>query len=171
MITTINKDILTVDKGVIVHSVNCIGAVGGLAGAIARKWPKNAEKYKEYVRHRKSSIMLLGSVFEVNAAHNVVVANLFGQYGIGTGKQQTEYSALISGFKGIANTFFYGNDTEDVYFGALGYESVSVTLNDIYIPYKIGCGLGGADWNIVQEIIEKTFEKSENNIYICKHEF
>jgi O-acetyl-ADP-ribose deacetylase (regulator of RNase III) len=32
MITTINKDILTVDKGVIVHSVNCIGAVGGLAG-------------------------------------------------------------------------------------------------------------------------------------------
>jgi O-acetyl-ADP-ribose deacetylase (regulator of RNase III) len=39
MITTINKDILTVEKGVIVHSVNCIGGVGGLAGAIARKWP------------------------------------------------------------------------------------------------------------------------------------
>ena len=33
MITTINKDILTVNKGVIVHSVNCIGGVGGLGGA------------------------------------------------------------------------------------------------------------------------------------------
>lgn len=170
MITTINKDILTVDKGVIVHSVNCIGAVGGLAGAIARKWPENAEKYKEYVRHRKSSIMLLGSVFEVNVAHNVIVANLFGQYGIGTGKQQTEYSALISGFKTIADTCFYGNDTEDMYFGPLGYQEVSNVLNDIYIPYKIGCGLGGGDWNIVEEIFHKVFDNSHKNVYICRYE-
>ena len=170
MITTINKDILTVDKGVIVHSVNCIGAVGGLAGAIARKWPKNAEQYKEHVRHRKSSIMLLGSVFEVNVAHNVIVANLFGQYGIGTGKQQTEYSALISGFKTIADTCFYGNDTEDMYFGPLGYQEVSNVLNDIYIPYKIGCGLGGGDWNIVEEIFHKVFDNSHKNVYICRYE-
>jgi hypothetical protein len=170
MITTINKGIHTVDKGVIVHSVNCIGAVGGLAGAIARKWPKNAEKYKEHVRHRKSSIMLLGSVFEVNVAHNVIVANLFGQYGIGTGKQQTEYSALISGFKTIADTCFYGNDTEDMYFGPLGYQEVSNVLNDIYIPYKIGCGLGGGDWNIVEEILHKVFDNSHKNVYICRYE-
>ena len=170
MITTINKDILTVDKGVIVHSVNCIGAVGGLAGAIARKWPENAKKYREYVEHQKSSIMLLGSVFEVNVAHNLFVANLFGQYNIGMSKQQTEYSALISGFKKIADTFFYGNDTEDLYCGALGYESVSITLNDVYIPYRIGCGLGRADWEKVQDILHQIFENSHKNVYICKHE-
>jgi O-acetyl-ADP-ribose deacetylase (regulator of RNase III) len=170
MITTINKDILTVDKGVIVHSVNCIGAVGGLAGAIGRKWPVNAGEYRSHVRSQNYPVMLLGSVFEVNVANNVIIANLFGQYNIGTSKQQTEYSALIAGFKKIADTFFYGDDTEDVYFGALGYESVSITLNDVYIPYKIGCGLGGADWGIVEEIIHKTFEKSENDVYICKHE-
>ena len=170
MITTINKDILTVDKGVIVHSVNCIGAVGGLAGAIARKWPKNAEKYKEYVQRRKSSIMLLGSVFEVNAAHNVVVANLFGQYGIGTGKQQTEYAALISGFKRIADTYFEGNDKETISFCGIGHEKVFIDLNDIYIPYKIGCGLGGADWETVQDILHQIFENSHKNVYICKHE-
>jgi O-acetyl-ADP-ribose deacetylase (regulator of RNase III) len=169
MITTINKDILAVDKGVIVHSVNCIGAVGGLAGAIARKWPKNAEKYKEYVQHRKSSIMLLGSVFEVNVAHNVVVANLFGQYGIGTGKQQTEYAALISGFKRIASTYFAGNDIETLNFGGL-MKDASNTLMDIYIPYKIGCGLGGADWEKVQDILHQIFENSQKNVYICKHE-
>jgi O-acetyl-ADP-ribose deacetylase (regulator of RNase III) len=170
MITTINKDILTVDKGVIVHSVNCIGAVGGLAGAIARKWPKNEISYKSHVWNREKSITLLGTVFEVNAAHNLIVANLFGQYTVGTSKQQTEYSALLSGFKKIADTYFYGDDKEDVYFGALGYEDVSITLNDIYIPYKIGCGLGGADWGIVQEIIEKTFDKRDKNVYICHHE-
>ena len=170
MITTINKDILTVDNGVIVHSVNCIGAVGGLSGAIARKWPKNAEQYRSHVKRQKMPIMLLGSVFEVNVAHNVVVANLFGQNNVGTRERQTEYSALIAGFKSIASTYFQGNDTETVHFCGIGLEDVHNELHDIYIPYKIGCGLGGADWSIVEEIINKTFEKSFNDVYICKYE-
>jgi hypothetical protein len=169
MITTINKDILTVNKGVIVHSVNCIGGVGGLAGAIARKWPKNAEEYRSHVRNQKLPIMLLGSVFEVNVAHNVIVANLFGQNKVGTNQRQTEYSAIIAGFKRIANTTFYGNDKIPDYSNHEYYLS-KLTLNDIYIPYKIGCGLGGADWNIVEEIINKIFDSSHFNVYICKHE-
>ena len=169
MITTINKDILTVNKGVIVHSVNCIGAVGGLAGAIARKWPKNADEYRAHVRNQKLSIMLLGSVFEVNVAHNVIVANLFGQNKVGTNQRQTEYSAIIAGFKRIANTTFYGNDKIPDYSNHEYYLS-KLTLNDIYIPYKIGCGLGGADWSIVEEIINKIFDSSHFNVYICKHE-
>lgn len=170
MISTINKDILTVDKGVIVHSVNCLGAVGGLAGAIARKWPKNAEEYRAHVKRQKLPIMLLGSVFEVNVAHNVIVANLFGQNNVGTRERQTEYSALIAGFKRIEQTSFKGNDIKDEVFTPHGLHEYRITLQDIYIPYKIGCGLGGADWNIVEEIINKTFEKSFNNVYICKHE-
>lgn len=170
MITTINKDILTVDKGVIVHSVNCIGAVGGLAGAIARKWPKNASEYISHIKRQKLPIMLLGSVFEVNVAHNVVVANLFGQNNVGTKERQTEYSALIAGFKRIAGTHFEGNDKETISFCGIGYEKVYIDLHDIYIPYKIGCGLGGADWGIVEEIIHKCFDKSEHDVYICQHE-
>lgn len=171
MITTINKDILTVDKGVIVHSVNCIGGVGGLAGAIARKWPKNASEYHSHIKRQKLPIMLLGSVFEVNVAHNVVVANLFGQNNVGTNERQTEYSALIAGFKNIAKTYFRGNDTSEVdYRNPFGLIEERIDLTDIYIPYKIGCGLGGANWNIVEEIIHKCFEKSQYNIYICKHQ-
>ena len=170
MITTINKDILTVDKGVIVHSVNCIGGVGGLAGAIGRKWPINTENYHAHVKRQKLPIMLLGSVFEVNVDHNIIVANLFGQNNVGTNERQTEYSALITGFKNIAKTYFRGNYVETVYFSGIGSEDVYNELNDIYIPYKIGCGLGGADWSIVEKIIHKSFEKSQYNIYICKYE-
>lgn len=171
MITTINKDILTVDKGVIVHSVNCIGAVGGLAGAIARKWPKNAEEYRAHVKRQKLPIMLLGRVFEVNVAHNVIVANLFGQNGVGTGERQTEYSALITGFKTIAGMTFWGDDVESRDHGfPLGHFNYKINLQDIYIPYKIGCGLGGANWSIVEEILHSIFEKSFNDVYICKHE-
>ena len=170
MITTINKDILTVDKGVIVHSVNCIGGVGGLAGAIGRKWPVNAGEYRSHIRRQELPIMLLGSVFEVNVAPNVIVANLFGQNNVGTHERQTEYSALIAGFKKIASTNFHGNDIKTIHFSGIGLEDVPNELYNIYIPYKIGCGLGGADWNIVEEIINKTFEKSFNDVYICKHE-
>jgi hypothetical protein len=165
MITTINKDILTVDKGIIVHSVNCIGAVGGLAGAIERKWPKNAEEYRAHVNRQELPIMLMGSVFEVKVANNLIVANLFGQNNVGTKERQTEYSALIAGFKQINQTFFVGDD-----FLEGKYSGFRITLSDIYIPYKIGCGLGGADWNIVEEIIHKIFDNSHKNVYICRHE-
>jgi hypothetical protein len=170
MITTINKDILTVDKGVIVHSVNCIGAVGGLAGAIARKWPKNADEYRAHIKRQELPIMLMGSVFEVNVAHNVVVANLFGQNNVGINERQTEYSALIAGFKRIADTYFVGNDTETSDDGVFGINEHPIILKDIYIPYKIGCGLGGASWNLVEEILHKIFNNSHKNVYICKHE-
>jgi O-acetyl-ADP-ribose deacetylase (regulator of RNase III) len=171
MITTINKDILTVEKGVIVHSVNCIGGVGGLAGAIGRKWPINAGEYRSHIRCQEFPIMLLGSVFEVNVAHNVIVANLFGQNNVGTHERQTEYSALIAGFKRIASTHFEGNDEREVDYGTpFGLIKERIDLTDIYIPYKIGCGLGGADWNIVEEIIHEVFDSSHFDVYICKHE-
>lgn len=171
MITTINKDILTVNKGVIVHSVNCIGGVGGLAGAIGRKWPVNAGEYRSHIRCQESPIMLLGSVFEVNVAHNIVVANLFGQNNVGTNERQTEYSALIAGFKRIANTTFYSAEMQTRNCGwPIGIIDEYVELSDIYIPYKIGCGLGGADWKIVEKIIHEVFDSSHFNVYICKHE-
>lgn len=168
MITTINKDILTVDKGVIVHSVNCIGAVGGLAGAIGSKWPVNAGEYRAHVKRQELPIMLMGSIFEVNVAHNLFVVNLFGQNNVGINERQTEYSALIAGFKRIADTHFVGNDTETSDDGVFGINEHPITLKDIYIPYKIGCGLGGASWNMVEEILHKIFDNSHKNVYICK---
>lgn len=171
MITTIQQDILKINQGVIVHSVNCIGAVGGLAGAIARKWPKNADEYRAHVKRQRLPIVLLGNIFEVNVAHNIIVANLFGQNRVGTGERQTEYAALISGFKRVADTSFYGNDMiKKPQLREGGYYMCPNLLNDIYIPYKIGCGLGGADWSIVEKIIEEVFDKSGKNVYICNNE-
>jgi hypothetical protein len=112
--------------------------------------------------------MLLGSIFEVNVAHNVVVANLFGQNNVGTNERQTEYSALIRGFDKIAYTYFIGNDTETSDDGVFGINEHPIALKDIYIPYKIGCGLGGASWNLVEEILHKIFDNNHKNVYICK---
>lgn len=146
MIATISKDILTVTKGAIVHSVNCIGAAGGLAGAIANKFPSNVELYKNHVEINQRSVTLMGSVFVVEIDPELVICNLFGQFSIGTSIRQTEYAALIRGFEWICKNI----------------------QRDIYIPYKIGCGLGGAEWRNVEKIIRNCFAETTQNVYICK---
>ena len=41
----------------------------------------------------------------------------------------------------------------------------------IGIPYKIGCGLGGGDWNIVEDIIKTVFrDKKSDSVTIYKLE-
>lgn len=172
MITTINKDILTVSTGVIVHSANCLGKVGGLSGAIARKYPENERMYKQHVRATKEPIMLLGSIYSVPVADDLIVANLFGQFDVGTNKQRTEYAALIAGFKALANACFRGTTQQEVQrFEGCELEIMPIVLRDIYIPYKIGCGLGGADWSTVKSIIHEVFDRvAHKNIYICKYE-
>jgi hypothetical protein len=36
------------------------------------------------------------------------------------------------------------------------------------IPYGIGCGLGGGNWQIVSSMLNVIFENSSTNLIICK---
>lgn len=170
MIKTINKDILTVDKGVIVHSVNCIGAMGGLAGAIGQKWPIVKNEYIELITaNRKQLWKLLGTYQTVSVGENLRVLNVFGQYDIGGGYyagRKTEYGTLLNALKSVANTEFPKDKQtiENLIDDEIDY------IEDIYIPFQIGCGLGGGNWKIVKDIIEESFKNSAKNVYICKHE-
>jgi len=39
----------------------------------------------------------------------------------------------------------------------------------IGMPYKIGCGLGGGDWNVVETMIKELFENNDDfRLIICK---
>ncbi len=153
----IEKDILTVEKGIICHQTNSRGGFGsGIAGQIKNKWPQVCENYKNYVSlHKKQNLSVLGHVDLTNISdcengkslNNKWVANIFGQDDFGyDGKQYTSYEAWEKAMpilKIIANRM--GNP-------------------DIYFPYLCGCGLGGGSWEIISEIIERNFP----NAIICK---
>ena len=48
VIKEIQKDITTVEEGVVLHGCNCSGGFGsGVAGAIRKKWPDVYEMFKE----------------------------------------------------------------------------------------------------------------------------
>lgn len=147
---TITKNILDVDKGTIAHQVNCFGAMGGLAGAIANKWPFVRTDYLKFVKlFEKKRWVLLGKQQTVKVKDDLKVANIFGQYDFGTDSRKTEYGSLKIGL-------FYAAQQNVV----KGYP--------LYVPYKIGCGLAGGDWDIVQGILRLIEEDIDEEIIICK---
>lgn len=141
-IKTVTGDILTPNPKpnqpcLVCHQVNCMGKMGaGLALSIRKAFPSVYRVYKEKC---DDGMAQLGDVqyCSVLGDANYVIVNVFGQYGYGRGQCQTNYEALGKAFAKIHQAF--PNEV-------------------VRIPYKMGCGLGGGDWNTVLNIIKESFE-------------
>lgn len=139
MIKIIDGDLLTAKTHIIAHQVNCQGAFNsGVAKSIREH---NYDVYKQYHEwcQKNTPEKLLGTDLFVLGKDNKVYANLFAQEKYGyDGKQYTNLESLYSCFQEL-KTF------------ALTYDMT------IAMPYKIGCVRGGADWNVVYEMIQEVF--------------
>ena len=140
----INKDITTLKKGILLQQVNCQNAMGsGVAKAIYLKWPQVKEEYHKFAQNKKPE-ELLGEIQEIKINEDLLVINLFTQLTYGRAGKHTNEDLLIRNIKEIANKY---NDKM------------------IVIPYLIGCGLGGGNWDYIFKNI-----KNINNLLICKYE-
>ena len=147
MINIIDGDILNAKERVIVHQVNCQGVMGsGIAKQIREKYPIVYEEYKELYNHHKSNnYRLLGENQIVKVDSDKYVVNIFGQEYYGRdGKKYTNYNALAKGFSDL----------------------LLKTHCDIAIPYNIGCGYGGGDWDKVFEMLVLLSVDFKHNINI-----
>lgn len=136
--TILPGNLLKIKRGLLAHQVNCMGKFGaGLAGQIARRWPKVK---RLYLHKWKKDGWNLGNTQVINVGdpgQDLYVANCASQYGVGKGNVQTEYSAIKTCFENLA------------------YQRLDLGKNlPVYVPYGYGCGLGGGDWNVVFTIIE-----------------
>jgi len=151
MITWHEGDILESGADYILHQVNCMGVMGaGLAKQIKTKWPEVYEEYYKCCEENASKrTKLLGDFVVANTStkaksgHPITVINLFGQYGYGGGCQ-TDYHALERALGSFIGVF------DEVY-----KELGTIQIQTIAIPYKLGCGLAGGDWNVVYDIIKR----------------
>ena len=117
---------------VIIHQCNCFNTFGsGIARQIKINFPS---AYIADLQTLQGDIDKLGTFTSANI-NDLVICNAYGQYRYGRNKQYTDYDALKKALTAIYST--YGN----VRYG---------------MP-KIGCGLAGGDWNIVEKIINEVF--------------
>ena len=144
-----------INKGeysVICHCCNTLGAWGaGFVLALSKRFPKVKEHYLSLIKSINSGERL-GKVGFVKTNKNIVVANILAQdriYRSVDGKIPLNYDALREGFRNVYNKF-------------IGYKDIPFT---IHMP-RIGCGLAGGDWNIVENIIKDEFIKNGIDVYV-----
>jgi len=134
----INGNILDIKEGIIGHQVNCQMVMGaGLAKQIRVKYPRVFSEYIEIMGKTKVNRRLgICQMVEVLPG-KLFIANLFGQFHyIPRGKPHTDYGALAMALRNMKR-----------------WSTEVLKKCDIYLPYGIGCGLAGGDWNIVEGII------------------
>ena len=141
----IKGDLLESDCHIIGHQVNCLGRMGsGIAAQIKKKWPKVYHEYTDFCVGDWDD-GLLGKCQICMTGYNIsptylpcFVANIFGQFEYGTDRRHTDYDALKSGLIILFDfaQFFTSKERPMI----------------VGLP-KIGCGLAGGDWNVVEEMI------------------
>lgn len=130
-------NLLSVTKGIIVHGANAQGVMGsGVAKAIREKYPECYDAY--YIQYISYGLSLGDVVWWASNDSPVLSGTLFIANGItqnlyGTDKRHVNYVAVALVFKEVIR-------------------QAKATNLEVHFP-KIGAGLGGGRWDIIEEII------------------
>lgn len=150
----VNKDITTVDRGIIAHGCNGQGVMGsGVAKFLRNKYPEIFDEYSKICRRGKErgdEDGLLGTVNIVCVKPNIYVANCITQhlYGYDKGKYAVP-AAILTSLQYM-------------------YQFAQLQKLPVYLP-KIGAGRGGLDWDTEVEPIVASLASLNLNLdtYVC----
>lgn len=122
----------------IAHVCNDAGGWGkGFVLALSRRWPEPERDFRTWWRHRAKNDFALGAVRVIQVKPDTWVANMIGQHGTRTGRSGTppvRYEAIATCLTSVA-----GHAEE---LGA-----------SVHMP-RIGCGLAGGEWSMVEALVE-----------------
>ena len=151
-------NLLESDCDYICQQVNCQGKMNsGIAKQIREKWPVVYQNYMEkYNILNGVSGALLGDIqivglwedYYATDFHQSII-NMFSQEHYGYDKRRyTSY---------------------DAFWNCLNLIKQSVTTDKkIGFPYNIGCGLGGANWNVILTMIDTVLADYTVEIYVLE---
>lgn len=130
---------------VIVHGCNCFHVMGaGLAKQIKERYP--AVYAADCIFTKKGDRGKLGKYtwkqVQGPTGWNFVIVNAYTQYNYGRREQYTDYDAVRSVFHIMSKQFATC---------VIGYP-------------KIGAGLAGGDWNIIQQIINEELQGVKHHL-------
>jgi O-acetyl-ADP-ribose deacetylase (regulator of RNase III) len=139
------------ENKIIVHVCNDIGGWGkGFVMAISKRWKEPEKQYREWFKSKND--FELGKVQFVQVEENLWVANLIGQHKINkdeNGDAPIRYNAIEEGLEAVSD-FAKTNNAS------------------VHMP-RIGCGLAGGKWEMIEPIILKTL--SDQDIKVVVYDF
>lgn len=160
MIKIVDGDLLKSNLPLIAHQTNCLGVMGaGIAKSIKNKWNIVYVQYANFCKNLDYSKKLLGKcqICTTGWFPTKYVANLFGEYSFTESvapyeNRHTYYDALK---KALLKLKAFCEDEE---------------ISEVGIPYKLGCGLAGGDWDgVVYPMIQEIFANDSTiTLYIYK---
>lgn len=185
------QDILLNKKGIIGHQVNTYGVMGaGLAAAIREMYPEADYYYQLWCKMgNKPGGVKLGDVLYVDVAPSLFIANMAGQKSFmekskidKLGGQKTPPKKgsyfMMGGYY-----FSFNEELEDYFMNPLNkddwrqtdYDALKACLIDVnkfsekeelelFLPFEIGCGLGGGEWSVVRGLIEENAPRAVLNV-------
>ena len=121
---------------IIAHVCNDAGGWGkGFVLALSRRWQEPEDAYRSWYRERATNDFALGAVQIVNVSQGLYVANMVGQHGYrpGSSGPPVRYEAIGTALSVL------GGETLDLH-------------ASVHMP-KIGCGLVGGRWELVEPLI------------------
>ena len=150
MMKIIQKDITTVESpAIIIHGVNCQQSMGsGVARALYTKYPNVKNNYLHY----NKSEVYLGKIQVIDISDKLHVINCWTQDFYGSnGNVYASPDAIRDCLEKVVNFCRHAQ------------------IYDVYSP-KIGCGLGGLDWDRdVKPLFEDIETKNlDINFTICE---
>lgn len=137
----LNGDALSPETGIIVHGCNCQGVMGaGIAAQVVKRFPT---AYEVYRKQYESELGLgLGEITFAEVAPFKFIVNANTQFSCGGDKRYVDYEAVAKCFEKVKAL------------AEIIEESNGRSL-DIIFP-KIGAGLAGGNWTIIETIILET---------------
>jgi len=133
---------------VIIHVCNDIGGWGrGFVLALSKRWATPEAAYRAWYKDDKASFNL-GATQIVPVGKDLLVMNMIAQEGVNTvkGVPPIRYKALehcLNGVAGMAKT----------------------SKCSVHMP-RIGCGLAGGDWEVVEGLINYSLIKNKIEVYV-----
>lgn len=140
-------DLLESKEQFIAHQCNCVTKISkGIASTIFQKHPV-ANTYQFRTKPSKPGTI---DVFE-----DAKVINMYAQYYPGKPRYQNDSAEKrLVWFKQCLETI----------------QEQYPNLESIAFPYKIGCNLGGGDWDKYLHLLETQFSKSKIRAVLYKHQ-
>lgn len=153
-VNLVKEDLVPIMKDgkpkLIMHGCNMQGVMGaGFAQEVMKFAPHAYLDYSSWckVNHKGNTMRPIGSV-RVNQQHSVLFFHALTQEFYGTQKRMLNYGALAKACV-FVNDYIHKNEEHMRMFGY---------YKELHMP-KIGCGLAGGDWSIVEEILTQCFDE------------